>query len=188
MKQMLRLILPIVAVGVLVVCSNANAGLIPSGQVDYQYFSPAPNGAWTEVVDPGFGAPSWITIPSFPFNLDKWIAVPNQTQPDMLKHFWFQVEWSTVPTTIPKPILWVPESSVVLVGSGETTEGNVSAWEWTIDPQPNSEVVQIPSSFPWNNVTRIDVASRCVPEPSTLVLAVVGGVVAFGAGRRWRRT
>lgn len=187
MKQMLRLILPIVAVGVLISCSNASADLIPTGQVDYQYFSSAPNGTWTEVVDPDDLVPSWFAIPSFPFSADKWIAVPNEAQSDQLKHFWFQVTWSTVPDTIPKPVLWVPESSVVLVGSGATTVDNVTTWEWTIDPQPNSEVVQISSTFPWSNVTRIDVASKSVPEPSTLVLAAVGGVVAFGVGRRRKK-
>ena len=84
-------------------CNCALADIIGVGAVDYQYHATAQNGAWTEVSDPGYGAPEWYTLPPR-VSPDQWIYVPNHEQPDIVKELWLQVEFApgtTAPTSNP---------------------------------------------------------------------------------------
>ena len=107
-----------------------------------------------------------------------------------MKDFWLEMQWQNdlaVPTTA--PTLWVPQGYTAAVDGNPTHVDNGWVWEWTITPQPNGEIVDIPASY-WtiagNNVAQIIVASKCVPEPSTLALLASMGAVAF-VGLGWKR-
>ncbi len=182
MKRAVPIFLAMWAIAVLAPCNSALADIIGVGAVDYQYHATAQGGTWTDVSDPGYGAPEWFTIP---FSPDQWIAVPNQEQPNKVKELWLQVQWGAGSTVPPNPIVWTAQGFTVAGGTNPTHVDNTYVWEWTITPQPGAEVFQIPASFPWADVTGIDIATKCVPEPSTIVGLVTSGL--FGLILVWRR-
>lgn len=60
----------------------------------------------------------------------------------------------------------------------------VVTWTWTIEPQPPFEILELGNTV-WalhpigglNPVQKIEVASKCVPEPSTLLVLGLGGLL-----------
>jgi hypothetical protein len=186
MKRTVLALLAMSAVAVLSLCTCASADIIGVTEVpDYQYHASVQNGTWAEVLDPGYGAPDWFTLP---FSLDQWIAIPNQERLDEVKTLWFQVEVEPGTTIDVDPLAWASQGFTVTGGTDPTRVEEAGhtyyVWEWTITPQPDSEFLQISNLFPWSNVIGIDVATKCVPEPSTLILAGCG---LFGLILVWRR-
>jgi hypothetical protein len=183
MKRMALVLLAMSAVAVLSLCTCASADIIGVTDVpDYQYHADAKNAQWGKVIDPGlYGAPDWFVLP---FSPDQWIAIPNLEQLDKVKHLWFQVEVDPGTTIQTNPLAWASQGFTVTGGTNPTHIGNAYVWEWTISPQPPNEFLQISASFPWSHVHGIDVASKCVPEPSTLIL---GGCGLVGLILVWRR-
>jgi hypothetical protein len=187
MKRTSQIMLPIATIAIFAFCSYASADLIPAS-VDYEYSATQQNGTWTELVDPGnYGSPSWFTLP---FSADQWVGIPNSAQPSKVKHFWLEVQWQNDLTAPPDPLLWAAQGYTITGGANPVHVNNGYVWEWTITPQPNSEMLEFNTAFPWisanNHVTNIVVASKCVPEPSTLALLVSMGAVAF-VGLGWKR-
>ena len=164
-------------------CSLASAEIMGVGEVEYQYQSFGQNSSWEMVTDPGYGIPEWFTIP---FSRDQWIAIPNLERLDQVKKCWLQVEWNDTNPVLPlNPIMWTSQGFTVTGGTNPSQLGNAYVWEWTITPQPGSEMIQIPASFPWADVVKISVASNCVPEPSTIM--ILGSLGLFGLLLVWRR-
>ena len=187
MKRMSLIVLPIVALVVLAFCNAATADLIPTNlaNVDYEYSttSTTQNIPWSVGTDPGnLGSPLLFTTP---INTDEWVSVPNQAQSNKMKEFWLEVQWQDDLNDPPNdpPVLWVPQGYTAAADGAPVHDvvNNGWVWEWTITPQPNREMVDIPSSF-WNvdnEVTKLIVASKCVPEPSMLALMASLGTLAL---------
>ena len=64
----------------------------------------------------------------------------------------------------------------------DPTDPTLVSWRWTIRPQPPFEILNL-TNAPWNfgnlaahGIAYIRVASRCVPEPTTLGLLLLGGL------------
>jgi hypothetical protein len=183
MKRTLPVFLTTCTIVALALCNCVSAEIIPAAAVDYQYHASAQGGAWTEVTDPGYGPPEWFTIP---FSRDTWLAVPNQEQLDKVKDVWLQVQWEPSIVVVPvNPVVWVPQGFTAAGGTNPIQSNNTYIWNWTITPQPGQEVLQFQVSFPWTGVTGMDVATRCVPEPSTIVGLVTSGL--FGLLLVWQR-
>ena len=167
-------------------CTHASADIMGVGPVDYQYHAAAEGGGWTEVADPGFGSPSWFT---FPFGSDAWIAIPSQQQLDKATNVWLQVQWQAAPPVPPNSLLWIPQGFAATGGGNpqqyQQQNTYTYVWEWTITPQPGSEVIDIPATFPWSGVMGIDVAAQTVPEPSAIIGLTSAGLV--GLATIWRR-
>jgi hypothetical protein len=183
------LFLAVWTIAALAMCSCASADIIPVGAVDYQYHGDLNGTAWTwtPIIDPGYGAPDWFTIP---FSPDKWLSVPNHEQLDKVKHFWLEVEWQSDPRVVPaSPTVWAPQGFTVAGGTNPIhLSNNAYVWEWIITPQPGAEILQFPNvSFPWAGVIGLDVASMCVPEPSTVSLLGIVAISLIALGRRHRR-
>jgi hypothetical protein len=182
MKRRAMFLLAMSAVAVLSLGTYVSADIIGVADVpDYQYHASGKNAPWVPVVDPGYGAPEWFTLP---FSPDQWIAIPNLERLDQVKTLWFQVEVEPGTTIQTNPLAWAAQGFTVTGGTSPTVVNNTYVWQWTITPQPANEFLQISASFPWSHVRGIDVASKCVPEPSTLILAGCGLV---GLILVWRR-
>ena len=102
-----------------------------------------------------------------------WIAIPNEEQLDRIKLLWLAVTWAQDPGLPPDPTAWAPQGFTITGGTDPVSMANggyTYLWQWVIVPQPDSELIQFPSAFPWGaGVSGVAVASKCVPEPSTLV-------------------
>jgi hypothetical protein len=170
---------------VVALCNCASAGIMGVASVDYQYHVAAKGGTWTVVGTPGYEAPEWFTIPT---SRDQWIAIPNQDQSGEATQLWFQVQWDSAAVVPANPVVWVPQGVAVTGGTSPTHVGNAYVWEWTITPQSGSEVLQIPSSFPWAGVTGMDIAARSVPEPSAIVGLVTSGLCGLLMVWRQKKT
>jgi hypothetical protein len=165
-------------------CSFASAGVIPV-DVDYQYHAAAVGGPWTQVKDPGYGAPEWFTIP---FSQEQWLSIPNQQRLDKVKLLYLEVQWDNQPPVPPDPIAWAPQGFTVTGGTNPAYIVNghpTYVWQWVITPQPKAEFLEFPASFPWNGVVGLDVATKCVPEPTALV--GLAGMGLVGLLWLWRR-
>jgi hypothetical protein len=179
------LFLAVWSVALLGLCSFASAGILGVAEVDYQYHAGSQGGAWTKVADPGYGAPEWFKVP---FSDEQWVSIPNQQRLDKVKYLWLQVEWDNQPQLPPNPVAWAPQDFSVTGGTNPTFIANghpTYVWQWVITPQPKAEFIEFPLTFPWNGVVGIDVATRCVPEPSVLV--GLGSMGLVGLFLLWRR-
>jgi hypothetical protein len=187
MKRAILVFLGMGAIAALSLCNCASAEIIGVGPVDYQYHAAGLNGTWTEVSDPGYGPPEWYMLPPY-VSQDQWIYVPNLERLDMVKELWLEVQYepgSPAPTN--NPVVWAAQGFTVAGGTNPAfyPDSNTYVWAWTITPQPGSEIFDFAPSFSWAGVTGIDIASKCVPEPSTLVGLVTCGLL--GLVLAWRR-
>lgn len=178
MLHRVNLLSAILTIALLTHCEPIHAEIAAEHPVDYHYIYTSPVGGsdpWTAHEDPGYGKPEWwITTPGG----DIILHVPNNPQPDKYKLFWLQIDWSELPTTFPEPQL-TTEQEILITGGNHTPNPGDSGftWQWELRPQPAWENINFGSAFPWANVTNIEVASRCVPEPSSLVLSLIGAGV-----------
>jgi hypothetical protein len=85
-----------------------------------------------------------------------------------------------------------PSNSTQAWASIDPTNPLIVTWTWTINPQPDWEVLDL-YTMNWDltnvggdsAVQRMELASNCVPEPTTFVLLTgLLGLLAIG---RWRR-
>jgi hypothetical protein len=118
------------------------------------------------------------------------INVQNVSKPaPWYKQFWFEIDWVSPTGLIPpdaelNTITARTADGYRVVADGWSKNANTNSvtWQWTITPQPAYEEVLVPAALMavyGPNVARIDVASRCVPEPTT-VISLVSGLVAVG--------
>ena len=139
-------------------------------------------------------------------------TVPNVARPDWTKFLWMEVSMDSM-NAFPQapdnpqgpgsfdPSLWpsvsAAGSTTVITGAASAGYNNPSGpWDWyltaMIYPQPASETITFPGGW-WNawgtHITKIEVYTDCVPEPSSIALSLVvlAGAAGYGV-RRHRRS
>jgi hypothetical protein len=121
------------------------------------------------------------------------LHAPNVARPEpAYKKLWLEIDWVSympverLPTEAQfNAVIQVRTASGYTVSEGKWTNnavGPTSTGEWIITPQPGWEEILIsrPVLAEYQAyISRIDVASYCVPEPTT-VISLVSGLVALG--------
>jgi len=138
--------------------------------------------------------PVWITDGTGS-NTRLW--VPNDPRPDLIKTVYLELTFRDLEAR--GLALTIPDFDPAEVPAGyESTAGTptidpddplIVTWTWTIEPQPPYEILELKNST-WdlrtiggeNPVSRIEVASGCIPEPASLGVLLLGG--ALGLTRR----
>lgn len=153
------------------------AGLVPS-QYDF-------GASWYS--DDSVSDPTWhytddstqqIALPVW-FSNHTQLSVHNRADPLRIKEVWFVVTYdsvSAVPSALPDiSILDFPGFDVSPVGSPQV-QGPTVCWQWTITPQPRVETFQFPDTSFWalTNMTQLDVYTRCIPAPRSVLLGCLG--------------
>ncbi len=121
-------------------------------------------------------------------------TIPNDPEPNPYKDIWVQLTWAKQVESS-TPVVWDMTSGVYgtlveqeeLGPTGEAAPNDYwyhSVYEIHIVPNPSSEIVKIDGTLLVNELV---VNTICVPEPSTLVLLVVGAVGLLVCSRRHRR-
>ena len=176
----------------MVVCvvglSGLAMGSITESEVDY-WAQWTAEGGWEVNKDVyGFGSTFWLIDPP-----NEFIRVPNREVLTLDKIFWLEITWSS---GLPGED-WPWERYIKLMpADGEiVTFLNVSrgiddwTWKWQIHPQPAYEtawVDQVLTRYPV--VSLIEVASKCIPEPTTIAIWALLSLTCGGFGLRfWQR-
>lgn len=127
-------------------------------------------------------APDPVTGP----DAQKYYTFPNLKIEKNVKKLYILVTWPDIQTVPPLPgafTVVAAESTVTYDGAegnmGPLNLSNQFLLKYTIDPQPENEKIKINDS----NWTDLAIGTRCVPEPATLGLLLLGACVA---GRRRR--
>jgi hypothetical protein len=148
--------------------------------------------------EPGYlypwGLPSTTVAPGLFQNwMDNWgerqgvwplsgeihVTIPNNPEPLPYKDIWIQLTWAQQ-----APNVW-PAVSETRFGVPATLLAEVplpngwfhSTYEIQLQPNPDWEQVLITGAV---NVDEMVIDTRCVPEPGTLVLFVLGGLAVGG--------
>ncbi len=142
---------------------------------------------FTVVIDKfGYGEPTWN-----PPNL----TINNRPNPDQYKKVWLLMQFEQGGAGQWQP----PQLAVSLSASTPKPPYNVTLdikdtslgsrqlyWEWTIRPQPDKEVFKFdPAALP-NGLVRLDIATKCIPEPGLYALLAALGLVGFGVFRKYK--
>jgi len=162
-------------------------GDIPAN-VDYHaiWSGDAGAGVWNVPKDSyGYGDPVWQAD-------HKDLLVHNQLVPNNIKHIWVEVEWlSQLHLPANPPAIGLDVAGVVTTLVPVPTVGGMGwTWHWTVDPQPAEETIKFPDIGYWNlgqmvdeqlpfyaGVQTVEVGTLCVPEPATMVLLGLGGLM-----------
>jgi hypothetical protein len=161
----------------LLLCSllalKTQASIIPDKPAWWDYWvtgTPDPTGTqptdlyWELKQDPyHFGIPTW----AYPGTL----KIMNIQNPDKYKIICLELEyWNIVPPNLALPVVDAlgtgpANYTVIPVGNPEYGTADVT-YKWIIKPQPGAETIQLPIN--WEiGLKQIDIATKCVPEPST---------------------
>ncbi len=172
------------AVSVVLLGSNVLLALSLPPDLDYKWdgtiIEPGNRIRWVWI-GPG-EAPDPVTGP----DLDGFYTFPNLKIEKNVKKLYILVTWPDIQTVPALPGAFDVEAagSTVKYDGAEGNMGllnlsNQFLLKYTIDPQPENEKIKI-NDFNW---TALAIGTRCVPEPATLGLLLLGACVA---GRRRR--
>jgi hypothetical protein len=149
--------------------------------VDYHIAWTNSAGPWVVIKnDLGYGNPIWTNG-----NSEVWID--NIETPDYDKTVWLEVDYVSQTYFPTNPIILSSQLGAIISSPTITTNSASLTWMWTIDPQPAWEMIAFPDASYINltGINRIDIATRCIPEPSTMVLVSLGlAGLAFATHRR----
>ena len=181
----------LVVVGMLALPANAD---IPTGIVDqywvwYTGTVPPPAG-WQEYVNKiHVSAPVWTDLDGLDF-----LQVSNVANPGFTKQVWVEIKFVNPvdPLALPRLGLYTdtyeffnPTSVIVSDARQFVT------WKWDLPYQPPLEYIAFDSADykifnPEHPVEVVEVATKCVPEPMSIMLGGLG-LATCGAFRRFRR-
>lgn len=128
--------------------------------VDYHvkwsgYFA---NGDWTiQKDDLDYGDPWWEMSGTL-------MRVPNQADPNRVKEVWMEVEYRSPPPSIPPAIeLTLPGSGTTQLVTAPNAAGNGYTLHWQLDPQPEDEWFEFPSSafYDLSQVASVEIGTFC---------------------------
>jgi len=170
------------AVSVVLLGANALLALSLPPDLDYEWDGTIINpGSQNPIIEwrwigPG-EAPDPVTGP----DAQKFYTFPNLKIEKNVKKLYILVTWPDIQTVPPLPGAF----EVVAAGSTVTYDGaegnmgllnlsNQFLLKYTIDPQPENEKIKI-NDFNW---TALAIGTRCIPEPATLGLLLLGACVA----------
>ena len=161
------------AIVVAMVCVT-QASVMPDPDYHYQWWGPG--AGWLPVVDTaGLGEPLWMG--------EQDLFVPNTPMPPP----WHKDVVIEAVFTGPAPL---PQLEEMVIGANGLSpdEFNVGPEDWTVvwhlPDQPPEEVIQW-ALFPWgyhlqtltgDQIAYMDVATKCVPEPGTIYLLIIGAL------------
>jgi hypothetical protein len=148
--------------------------------VNYWYSRTAPGeGTWNREFDQStpWGPPEW----RFENDVKSLLWIPNSPRPNITKNLYLELEYSILPTAPPVITVSDPVTGVNLVGSGPISNPATKSWtwHWTIFPQPASEIIRFPGWYGYDmlqGMTKMEVATYCIPEPVTAVLLAIAGL------------
>ena len=180
----------VVIIGVL----PATGSVIPS-DTDFRWTAQQGE-EWSEKAkDTQSDVPYWLTGTDH-----GQLYVPNAAMP-LVKTVWLELTFKDEASRGAAMSLPTFVEAIVPPGSTSTNawaaidpdDPLVVAWTWTITPQPAWEILDLSNSI-WDlsplggdaPVQKIEVASRCVPEPATLVIWSLLGAMGIAVSR-WRR-
>lgn len=114
---------------------------------------------------------------------DIFILVPNGYDASQIKYVWFAYDWVG---GLPLPSIGTTNAGHTVSGITYTanTAGNHVEGFATIDPQPQNEWLNIHLAANVGGTTAIDnlqVGSSCIPEPSSVILLALGGLIMVKA-------
>ncbi len=189
----------------LMVCVFASAGPVwqtdPVGQAPTTYqlwtFDSPINPAIPEVVANEYGVGA-ATIEGLPSDTFGWystydgregvwhaeeltvnLTIPNRPVQDEYKEIWLSVIFQT--TLSAAHVTPVPAADAV-IPLGQTVTDLGDGWSqldigWRVEPNPSSEIICMSFSGTGGSVDQIEVQTICVPEPLTLALLGLGGLL-----------
>lgn len=148
--------------------------------VNYWYSRSAPGeGTWNSMFDqsPPWGPPEW----RFENDVKSLLWIPNLALPNMTKNLYLELEYAVLPTSPPVIGVSDPATGVTLVGGSPTSNSVTKSWtwHWIIVPQPPYEIIRFPGWYGYDmlqGLTKMEVATYCVPEPVTLALLAIAGI------------
>jgi hypothetical protein len=195
----MRKITSLLGVGLLLGCLlsvKTKASIIPNDRTYWDYWytgttTPTPTGPnkwdWNKQVDIGFGQPYWVDNP----NLPPTLFIPNRPNDVKYKIVCLELDYWQNPTVPPSqlpPLLQAVGTAglnytVNLIEGPVYGTANDVTFRWNIIPQPGAETIQFDPSW-LVGLRQIDIATKCVPEPSTYLagLSALGMLGLFG----WR--
>ena len=103
--------------------------------------------------------------------------------PENVKNIWVEVKYLFPQTEIAPITVIDPKGNVFdPVDAWISTNGQFVTWQWQLPWQPRMETIDFgnPSFFLLDNIELVEIATQCVPEPSSLFL-LLPGVVGLGA-------
>jgi hypothetical protein len=118
---------------------------------------------------------------------DLRVTVDNYQQPNPVKLIWVQVVWQDIPgLPATGPVLGdfvPPGTNPIAVGPVDLEYGWFeTTYRWEIYPNPPDEIFTIGGNI---NVDQVIIDTWCIPEPSALLLAMIGGgLLLLPHGRR----
>lgn len=177
-------------IGMLMTISTASASYVIPDDVDYHVTRTLPGeGQWLAETDKhGYGLPEWEFGDDDAKSL---LIIPNQAVPENIKHLYLLMTFDTAlwdENNIPAMAVTDPAAGVNLVFHDVSLGSGVAFWHWTINPQPASETLKFPGYYGYdmhNHMLSMEVATKCVPIPGTLVL--LGSGLAALAGMRRKK-
>ncbi|MCC7147447.1 MAG: PEP-CTERM sorting domain-containing protein [Phycisphaeraceae bacterium] len=139
-----------------------------------------PYGVTDLVVYPGVGQVWWATLEGrdgvWPLSGEIWATIPNRPQPLPWKDIWIQLTWKPqAPGTSPIVLTTAPDT---VYGTLEQTTDLDGPWVHSVfsirlEPNPNIETILITGGI---DVDQLVIDTRCVPEPASIGMLVLGGL------------
>ncbi len=172
---MKRLILTCLLLSVFFISGSASGNIPSNADYCFEWMGDPCQGSFTIIYNKtGLPNPSWTSTNN--------LFVNNQYNYYKWKTVWLEITFITAPTSDPLIQLNASPESCNLGKAfwGIDKQGNDWTWCWTINPQPSNETLIFPDSSYYylnGNVESIEVGTRCIPEPATIGMLVIGGFV-----------
>lgn len=155
--------------------------------LDYHYVYDNDYDTWEPIHDPeNLGPPDWEVWKGVESACN--LSVPNMGMPTPWhKHFYYMavfVSPSAVPPEPPSVRLWYQGMQDPTFPNEWSRGPQDWTAAWYLPEQPSrEELMLVPCPLdPVSNVSRVEVGSHCIPEPSSLILLTTG---ALGVGIGW---
>ena len=117
------------------------------------------------------------------------LTIPNNPDENLFKEIWLQMTWSA--SELNRPPLFQTDpgyASINLIQSAAVDATYYhSVYKIIIEPNPTSEMIAIQPRDCTLYIDEIVVDTRCVPEPTSVALISVGGIVGLFIRRRLQR-
>jgi len=179
MKRWVTLVLALVVLGA--AAAQAGANIIYPVDYHYRWWGPYAGG-WETIYDPlGWGPPMWEDE-----GLSLWVPNVEMPPPWHKDFYWEVVYYDPPPTLPPDALLWPADAPFPVPPSVKMRGPNDWTLIWRLPTQPYYEFVlfQDPRYYNGEGFWYFDLASRCVPEPTTVGLLALGGLAVFARRRR----